>query len=281
MPFVEFKSNKLHYIDSGNKSSSVITFIHGWTASSKVYASQIDYFTPKYRVIAIDLLGHGDSDQPSPSEAGQLYNHSGFQDSVVALLAHLSIESTILVGWSLGAQVACEIARKWPDKVSSLILIGASPLFFLATNELTFPAFPKSAAEGLLISLSTSFEEVYQGLVFGFFPEYIPGKKPVPGYIETQLQDTAKVGGTIAHRILSLVGVEDFRSRIPEITTRTLIIHGGKDGLTPPGAGQWMFDHLGTSDKKFILYEEAGHAVFLGPTADQFNKDVEVFLESK
>jgi esterase/lipase len=60
-----------------------------------------------------------------------------------------------------------------------------------------------------------------------------------------------------------------------------LIIHGGKDGLTPPAAGQWMFDHLGTSDKTFILYEEAGHTVFLGPTASQFNKDVEVFLESK
>ena len=75
--------------------------------------------------------------------------------------------------------------------------------------------------------------------------------------------------------------MEDFRSRIPEIKIRTLIIHGGKDILTPPAAGQWMFHHLGTSDKKFILYEEAGHAVFLGPTADQFNRDVEVFLEPK
>ena len=280
MPFFGFESYKLHYLDSGDKSSPVITFIHGFTASSKVYTSQTNYFTPKYRVISLDLLGHGDSDQPSPSDVGQLYDHSGFQDSVVTLLSHLSIESTVLVGWSLGAQIAVEIARKWPDKVNSLILVGASPMFFLPSDELTFPAFPKSSADGLLASLN-SFEEIYEGMVFGFFPEYTPGEERVPGYIETQLQDTAKVGGTIAYGILSLVGFADFRSRIPEIKTRTLIIHGGKDGLTPPAAGQWMFDHLGTLDKKFIIYEEAGHAVFLGPTAEQFNKDVESFLESK
>ena len=93
---------------------------------------------------------------------------------MIALLAQLSVESTVLVGWSLGAQIACEIARKWPDKVNTLILVGASPVFFLSSDELTFPAFPKSAAEGLLNSLSTSFDKAYQGLVFGFFPEYTP-----------------------------------------------------------------------------------------------------------
>ena len=211
MPFFEFKSYKLHYIDSGNKSSPAITFIHGWTASSKAYTSQIAYFAPKYRVISIDLLGHGESDQPPPSDVGQLYNHPGFQDSIITLLAHLSVESTVLVGWSLGAQIVCEIARKWPDKVNALILVGASPVFFLPSDELTFPAFPKSAAEELLNSLANSFDQVYQGFVFGFFPEYTLAEKPIPGYIETQLQDTAKVGGTIAHGILRLIGVEDFR----------------------------------------------------------------------
>jgi pimeloyl-ACP methyl ester carboxylesterase len=280
MPFFESSSYTFYYNDSGSKSNPAITFIHGWTASSKIYNSQIEYFSSKYRVVAIDLLGHGQSDKPDPVDVGQLYEHAGFQDSILALLSHLSIESTILVGWSLGCQIAFEIARCHPQKVTALILLAASPLFFLPTDEMSFPALPKSAEEALLNSLQNSFDEIYRGLVFGFFPEYSVDDNSVPEYIETQVQDTGKVGGKIAYGILRLVAIRDFRSSIPEITTPTLIIAGGKDKLTPPEAGQWILKHLGGKDKKLILYEEVGHVAFVGPTAERFNSDVDGFLET-
>lgn len=145
---------------------------------------------------------------------------------------------------------------------------------------MSFPALLKSAGEALLNSLQNSFDEIYQGLVFGFFPEYRVNDTSVPEYIEAQVQDTGKVGGKIAYGILRVVAVQYFRPRIPEITTPTLIIAGGKDKLTPPEAGQWMLKHLGSKDKRFILYEEAGHAAFVGPTAGRFNSDVDGFLQA-
>lgn len=147
---------------------------------------------------------------------------------------------------------------------------------------MTFPGLPKSAAEVLLNSIQMNFDEIYQDLVFGFFPEYNPDdNEPVPEYIEIQVEDTRKVGGMIAHGILRLVGIEDFRTRIPEVKAPTLIIHGGKDKLTFPDAGKWIFENLGSEKKKFILYEEAGHVPFVGPTGEKFNLDVEEFLKSK
>jgi len=280
MPFFEFKSYQIYYFDSDPSSSKpVITFIHGWTASSKSWTAQIEYFSPNYRVIAIDLLGHGQSSQPSPSEANELYTHIGFQDSVITLLNHLSIPKTNLVGWSMGMQEALGIVHRFPERIQSLILIGTSPLFSLPTDEITFPALPRSAMDGLLAGLSTSFDQIIDGVVFGFYPEYTPGEEPVPKYIQQQLEDTKHVGGTLAVAIQNNVGSVDHRPLVPEIKTRTLIIHGEKDHLTPPAAGEWVFNNLGSKDKKFLVYEEPGHAVMVGPTTQRFNKDVEEFLQ--
>jgi pimeloyl-ACP methyl ester carboxylesterase len=278
MPFFEFKSYKLYYSDSGLPTGRIITFLHGWTCSSKVYKSQLEYFGRKYRVIALDFLGHGQSDRPHPSVAGDLYSHRGFQNSALALLSHLSIEHTTLIGWSMGCPSAFEIARRYPEKVDNLILIGCTPLFFLPSDDDTFPAIPKSVGENLLETVQTSFPVMYYDLVFGFFPEYTAGD-PLLEYIENALDDTASVGGAIASGINRLTGPEDFRSRIPEITTRTLLLHGGKDMATLPQAAQWTYENLG-GEKKIIIYEDQGHAPFLGSNSEKFNFDVDCFLQS-
>src|SRR6202022_1785782 len=122
MPFFDFHSHKVYYTDSGLPDVPVLLFIHGWTQSSKCFKKQFDHFRPKYRVIAFDFLGHGESDRPEPVieglvHAGYEYSPRGYQDSLVALMEHLEIERATLLGWSLGVQVAIEVARQYPEKV--------------------------------------------------------------------------------------------------------------------------------------------------------------------
>jgi pimeloyl-ACP methyl ester carboxylesterase len=278
MPFFDFNSYQLYYSDSGLRTGRVTTFLHGWTCSSKVYKSQLEHFGRKYRVVALDFLGHGQSDRPHPSIAGDLYSHRGFQDSVLALLTHLSINHTTLVAWSIACPAAFEVARRYPEKVDNLILIGCTPIFFLPTDDETFPAIPKSVGEKNLEIVRTSFPVIYYDLVFGWFPEYTPGG-PLPEYVEGVLDDTASVGGAIASGINRLTGPEDFRNRIPEITTRTLLVHGGKDSSTLLAAAQWTYEHL-AGEKKIVIYEDQGHAPFLGINTQKFNHDVDGFLQS-
>jgi pimeloyl-ACP methyl ester carboxylesterase len=173
---------------------------------------------------------------------------------------------------------AFEVARRYPEKVDNLILIGCTPLFFLPSEDDTFPAVPKSVGEKSLEIVRTSFPEIYYDLVFGWFPEYTPGD-PLPEYVESALDDTASVGGAIASGINILTGPEDFRERIPEIVTRTLLVHGSKDTATLPAAAQWTYEHL-AGEKKLIMYEDQGHAPFLGLNSQRFNYDVDDFLQS-
>jgi pimeloyl-ACP methyl ester carboxylesterase len=281
MPFFDFRSFKLFYVDTGapRPNAPVITFIHGFTASSNVYRNQIEYFRSNFRVVALDLLGHGESSRPLPETAGKLYHHDGFLESVIALLAHLSISQTNVVAWSMGTGAALELARQHPGKVDSLVLIGVSPLFFLPSDELTFPALPKSVSDPLLESIRTQYREVYYNFVFGWFPDYTPGDVPQK-HIEDALDDAATLSSKIAHGMLSQCGPEDFRSRIPEVKTRTLIVQGGKDAMIPTDAAKWVYDNLG-GKKEWLFYQDQGHAPFLGSNTDNFNADLENFLLSK
>lgn len=71
------------------------------------------------RVICVDLLGHGDSDQPDDL---RLYSMPLFARQVVALLDHLELDTAVVGGTSLGANVALELAVREPGRVEGLFM---------------------------------------------------------------------------------------------------------------------------------------------------------------
>lgn len=162
--------------------------------------------------------------------------------------------------------------------VTNLVLIGSGPMFICPNDTDSFPALSKSAADGLLLALSTSWDKTYPSLVYGFFAEDTAGDGEVPGYIQAAMDDARGMGGEVAGGIMARVGPTDFRPTVRDIKTRTLIIAGGRDHLTPPEAGQWMVSHL-VGETEMIVYEKAGHNTFAGPFAQQFNSDVGAFLQ--
>jgi pimeloyl-ACP methyl ester carboxylesterase len=278
MPFFDFNSYKIYYNDLGNKQDPVITFIPGFTCSSTIYTPQYTYFSQHYRCLSLDLLGHGKSARPNPAVAGDLYNYRGFLECILTLLSHLKVEKTSLVGWSMGSTTAFEFAFRFPEKVESLILIGSSPYYFLVSDDDEFPGIPKSMADHVLEEFRLNFDQFYPQFVKNWFTdEETQGE--VPGYVTEALEDCKSVGGEVAYGILRLVGPHDFREDIPQIKTRTLLIQGGKDKATPVAGAQWIYDHLG-GEKKFLVYEEAGHSAFLGATSEKFNINVDNFLQS-
>jgi non-heme chloroperoxidase len=280
MPFFDFHSHKIFYLDIGPRTPAapVITFIHGWTCSSRIYQSQLDYFSNHYRCIALDFLGHGQSDKPPVSEAPELYSHLGFQISILALLEFLHVDKTNLIAWSMGCPSGAEISRRFPEKVQNLVLVGYTPVFILTDPNDTFPAVSSAAGVALWDAVKNSFPEFYKPLVFSWFPEYTPGD-PVPEYIQRALEDTSLVGGDIAEGVSRIVSCEDFRGGVGEIKVRTLFITGGIDSATPPEAAKWAFDRWG-GEKENIVYEGLGHAPFTGTNAEKFNHDVDAFFKS-
>ena len=97
-----------------------VLFIHGVGMSAAIWQPQIDLMRDRFDLIAIDMLGHGAS--PLPPQNAEL---SDYADQAIRLLDHLGLDRVAVVGHSMGALVAQEIALRAPSRVSAIVCLNA------------------------------------------------------------------------------------------------------------------------------------------------------------
>jgi pimeloyl-ACP methyl ester carboxylesterase len=113
--------NRVHYKIQG-KGPRTLVFVHGWTCSLEVWRLQAPVFAAKgYRVIALDLPGHGRSDAPELS-----YTMALFARAVDAVMRDAGAERAVLVGHSMGTPVVREFYRRHPEKTEALVAVDGS-----------------------------------------------------------------------------------------------------------------------------------------------------------
>ncbi|MFF5989545.1 alpha/beta fold hydrolase [Prauserella flavalba] len=111
--------HRLAYTEYGS-GPDVVVLTHGIMFSRRMHAPLARKLAAEgFRVVTLDLLGHGDSDRPADS---WLYSMPAFAEQTVALLDHLGIERAVVGGTSLGANVALEVAVEAPERVQGLIV---------------------------------------------------------------------------------------------------------------------------------------------------------------
>jgi pimeloyl-ACP methyl ester carboxylesterase len=96
-----------------------LVFVHGWTCDSSSWEGQVPEFADEYRVVTIDLPGHGKSGSPSDGK----FSMSLFARAVEAVRAESGAEKIVLVGHSMGAPVIKEYARMYPAHVAGLVAV--------------------------------------------------------------------------------------------------------------------------------------------------------------
>lgn len=126
MPVAEVNGIELFYIDQG--AGDPVVLIHGLGSSSNDWQLQIPVLTPTFRVIAVDLRGHGRSSKPLGP-----YTMPMFADDVAQLIEVLGIAPCHVVGLSLGAMTALELSAARPDLVKSAVIVNAGPDFVPTT----------------------------------------------------------------------------------------------------------------------------------------------------
>jgi pimeloyl-ACP methyl ester carboxylesterase len=92
--------------------------VHGLTANHTCWESLAEVLTPDYRMIGYDLRGRGESDKPPKGYSLDMHG----QD-LGTLLDHFKLKSTIVMGHSLGANIALQFAARYPKRVRKLILV--------------------------------------------------------------------------------------------------------------------------------------------------------------
>ena len=93
-----------------------LVFVHGWSCDARYWRAQLPHFSKKYRVVALDLAGHGHS-----GAARQQYTMASFGEDVRAVVEATGSSRGILIGHSMGGSVIAEAARLMPNRVIGLI----------------------------------------------------------------------------------------------------------------------------------------------------------------
>jgi len=148
-----FDSNgvKIRYVTEGK--GEAVVLIHGWMGDSSMWGRDADGNTKLdassvdgFQVIALDCRGHGQSDKPHDPDKYGLEMAA----DVVRLLDHLKIKKAHLIGYSMGAFIAGNVAATHPERVLSVIYGGQAPLIVGApssgSNEVE--VFAKAVDEG-------------------------------------------------------------------------------------------------------------------------------------
>jgi pimeloyl-ACP methyl ester carboxylesterase len=108
-------SVRIKYITEG-QGEPVLVFVHGWCTSKKYWRYQFQHFSGEYKVVALDLAGHGDSGTNRKD-----WSIPAFGQDVAAVVNDLQLHRVILIGHSMGGAVIIEAARLLPGKVIGLI----------------------------------------------------------------------------------------------------------------------------------------------------------------
>jgi pimeloyl-ACP methyl ester carboxylesterase len=96
-----------------------IVFVHGWTCDSSSWEAQVPVFAKKYRVLTLDLPGHGKSASP----ADGTFSMELFARAVEAVRAEAKVDRIVLVGHSMGAPVIRQYAHLYPQHVAGLVAV--------------------------------------------------------------------------------------------------------------------------------------------------------------
>ena len=113
---------RYHVVEAGR--GEPIVLLHGFTGSARSWDGVMGQLGRHYRVIAIDLPGHGNSDSPTDVER---YRMQRVTDDLSHLLSHLGITDAHWLGYSMGGRLVLYITLTYPERVRSAILVSASP----------------------------------------------------------------------------------------------------------------------------------------------------------
>ena len=122
MPTLDRNGVGIHYDDRGQ--GPAILLSHGYSATSQMWAKQVEAFQSDYRVITWDLRGHGQSDSP---EAVSDYSESVLVGDVEAILRACRVESAVIGGLSLGGYLSLAFHLAHPERVRALMLFDTGP----------------------------------------------------------------------------------------------------------------------------------------------------------
>ena len=243
---LDWEGKPISYLEnSADGSKETIVMVHGYAANKENWVRFAAYLTKTYHVVAIDLPGHGES----VKDVNLKYGWDNQVQYIHDILSHLNINKCHMAGNSMGGGISCLYAVKYPNQLTSLLLIDSAGICRFENEFIT--SF-KQGKNPFIIKNQEDFEKLM---------DLSMGKKPfIPWPIVSVMAQKAMENQTINNKILSDIlhdrGVE-FENEFKKIKVPTLIMWGAQDNLVSAKNADVLQEMIPNS-KKFI-FDGVGH----------------------
>lgn len=261
---------RAHYRDLGPREAPAIVLVHGFSASTHAWDAWAKALSRDYRVVVLDLPGHGLTRTPAGYAAGR----DGFGAVVDGVTGKLGLARFTLGGNSMGGGVAWAYTLDHPDKVERLVLVDAAGWPMTKAGGASIFAILRNPLGRKLLKDIDSRPLVAQGLRAA----YLDPKLVTPALVDRYV-DLARAPG---HRDI-LLGLQTGARRLAtaadlsRIHVPTLVMVGQDDRLIPAADGEKF--HKAIPGATLILYPGVGH-VPMEQIPDRSAADLKAWLEA-
>lgn len=230
----------INYSDEGE--GEVILLLHGWGTNITLFEGIRNTCSVKYRVIAPDLPGFGESDEPK-----EPWCVDDYADFVIEFCRQLGISSAVLLGHSFGGRIIIKLLSRdnCPLKVERVILTGSAGIKPVQSEKAKKRA--KAYQKGKAF-LST-------GIMKKLFPNALENYRRKHGSADYN------AASPMMRQVLVKVVNEDLAPLLPKIKQEVLLIWGENDDATPLSDGKRMEKEMPNAG--LVVLPNSGHYAFL------------------
>lgn len=235
----------MRVVESGRENTRPIVLVPGWGCTAWIFhETLVPLAHAGFHAIAVELKGHGESDTPPSKDE---YSVEAMRDHLVQILDALGLDETGIVGHSMGAAIATEVAVAQPRRVTGLILVAPVGyagvrgmwLFRMLTPEFAIPILPKLASRSLI--------RLMLSVVYGSL------RRASNEDVEEFHAPTRKPGFTRALR--HLLHEFEWNAPFPRLEVPLMCIFGSEDVLSPAGDAPRYAS-------KAVIIDGSGHVIF-------------------
>ncbi len=238
MPTLARGDSSLHYIVSGRRHGPAVLLVHALGTSLDVWAPQLETLNRRFRVIRLDLRGHGRSGAlagaPRPCTMADL------ADDAIAVLDATGVVRAHWCGLSIGGMIAMWAAAAAPQRVGKLVL---------AATTAHFPP-PEAWQERIDTALRDGLSGLAAGAAERWFTAEFRQREPEVVQRTVEAFARTSVGGYV--ECCAAIRDMDQRDRIAQIHAPTLVVAGASDPATTVQHAQFLVEQIPGADLRVL-----------------------------
>lgn len=256
---------RLHYEEAGT--GKTLLLIGGWTMSIPWWRKQIPELSKRYRVIAVDMRGYGESEKPSHGH--RVARHA---KDIYDIIEGLDLSGVALLGWSMGASTILSYLDLFGShKLSKVIFVDQTPKI-LVDAEWKY-GLGETTSETLMPFVATVRAD-YPAFAKGFIPVMFT-QAPTAEEQAWMLAEMLKMPVESATAVLFDHCNQDWRDLLPTIDLPVLVTTGKQSQVFPYQSSVFISEQI--PGAKLVVFEHSGHCPFY-EEAEKFNAAVADFL---